>query len=66
MKWSTGMAVAMWVGLVSLVIGIVVKLGNFPSYPLNLYPRSYINFTIACFLFAIVAGLFHIIRTKGK
>ncbi|MCK4272913.1 hypothetical protein KAX22_09690 [bacterium] len=66
MKWSTVMTVAMWVGLVSLVMGILIRLRIFAPFPIGLWPRSYLQFTSTCFLFAILAGLCHLIREKGK
>lgn len=58
------MAVAIWVGLASLVLGILIRLHVFPPFPVNLQPRAYLKFTDTCLLFAILAGLYQMIRAK--
>lgn len=67
MKWLTAMAVVMYVGLVSLVMGILIRLHVFlPIPPWRVQAGAYLDFSRTCFLFAILAGLTHIIRKKGQ
>ncbi|KPL19670.1 MAG: hypothetical protein AMJ92_01600 [candidate division Zixibacteria bacterium SM23_81] len=60
------MAVAMYIGLVSLVLGVLTRLHViWPIPPWKLAAPAFLDFSMACFLFAILAGLTHIVRTKG-
>jgi len=48
--------VALWAGLVSLVIGLILRLGS-REIVLGLAPSSFLEFSIACFLLAIAIVL---------
>lgn len=48
--------VALWAGLVSLIIGILLRLAV-KEVALGLVPSSFLEFSVACFLLAIAIVL---------